>query len=64
MLRNFEHLRLNREALYREVTADGQTTSQLVIPSSLRKEALRGIHDDVGHPGRDRTMALANERFW
>jgi hypothetical protein len=64
MLRNFEHLRLNRGALYREVTADGQTTSQLVLPSSLRKEALRGIHDDVGHPGRDRTMALAKERFW
>jgi hypothetical protein len=28
MLRNFEHLRLNRKALYREVTADGQTMSQ------------------------------------
>jgi transposase InsO family protein len=64
MLRNFEHLRLKRGALYREVTTDGQTTSQLVLPSSLRKEALRGIHDDVGHPGRDRTMALAKERFW
>jgi len=64
MLRNFEHLRLKRGAMYREVKTESETVSQLVLPKALKKEALRGIHDDIGHPGRDRTIALAKERFW
>lgn len=64
MLRHFEHLRIKRGALYKENNVDGEQQSQMVLPYSFRKEALRGLHDDVGHPGRDRTLALARERFW
>jgi transposase InsO family protein len=64
MLRNFDSFRLRRGTLYREVTAEGEKTSQLVLPKSMVKEALKGLHDDIGHPGRDRTQALAKERFW
>jgi len=64
MLRSFDHLRLKRGALYREVKTESETVSQLVLPKSLVKEALTGLHDDIGHPGRDRTMALTKERFW
>jgi transposase InsO family protein len=64
MLRNFGHLKLKRGALYREVKTDEDTIYQLVLPRALRKTALEGIHDNVGHPGRDRTLSLARERFW
>jgi hypothetical protein len=64
MLRNFSHLKLKRGALYREVETDEDTIYQLVLPRALRKTALEGIHDNVGHPGRDRTLSLARERFW
>ena len=26
--------------------------------------ALRGLHNDIGHPGGDRTTSLVRERFW
>jgi transposase InsO family protein len=64
MLRNFDNFRLKRGTLYREVTEDGKKTLQLVLPKSMVNEALKGLHDDIGHPGRDRTQALAKERFW
>jgi transposase InsO family protein len=64
MLRNFPHLKLMRGALYRQVEVDEETVLQLVLPRALRKLAIEGIHDNLGHPGRDRTLALARERFW
>lgn len=64
MHRHLPQLRLRRGAMYREVTTDGEKAYRIVLPGSLRAEALRGLHDDMGHPGRDRTLALAQERFW
>ena len=37
---------------------------QLVLPSSERQRALTGLHDDVGHLGRDRTLQLVRARFF
>lgn len=64
MLKSYDHFRRKRGVLYREVTTGDETVSQLVIPRSLQKRALSGIHDNIGHPGRDRTLSLAKERFW
>lgn len=36
---------------------------QLVVPHSFRVTALQGIHNDVGHPGKDKTLWLARQRF-
>ena len=30
----------------------------------FRNQALKGLHDDVGHPGRDRTLYLVRSRFF
>jgi hypothetical protein len=38
MLRNFDSFRLRRGTLYREVTAEGEKSSQLVLPKSMVKD--------------------------
>ena len=39
--------------------------SCLVLPVSEKGEALRGLHDQAGHFGRERTLELRRERlFW
>ena len=35
-----------------------------LVPSSQCTAALNGIHHDAGHQGQQRTLALAQERFW
>ncbi len=39
-------------------------THQFVVPESLRAEALDGCHDQAGHQGQNRTIALLRDRFW
>lgn len=65
LVRQWDRLVLRNGVLYRKCkTSDMKFRFQLVLPSSHRDEALRGIHDDVGHPGFDRTMDLARARFY
>ena len=42
----------------------GKEIYQLVLPESERQMALKGLHDDVGHLGRDRTLQLVRARFY
>ncbi len=35
-----------------------------MLPSAFRGTALRGLHDDVGHQGRDKTTWLVKQRFF
>jgi len=36
-----------------------------VLPRCVQHEVLRGLHDEVGHPGIERTTRLIRERlFW
>ncbi|KAK7497025.1 hypothetical protein BaRGS_00011761, partial [Batillaria attramentaria] len=38
---------------------------QLVLPASLRRDAIKLLHDDMGHHGYDRTMGLLRSRvYW
>lgn len=64
MRKNFHSLKMVRGILYREVK--GETiVNQLVLPQCYRKMVLKGLHSDIGHPGRDRTLSLLRERyFW
>ena len=64
MYKNFDSFRIQHGALYRETQVDGEVQTQLVLPSSFVQRALKGLHSDIGHPGRDRTTALVRERFW
>ena len=64
MYKNFDSFRIQHGALYRETQVDGEVQTQLVLPSSFVQRALKGLHSDIGHPGRDRTTALVRERLW
>jgi len=64
MKKNFKNFKMIRGLLYREIETEGQKTKQLVLPNQYRQEALQGLHNDIGHPGRDRTLSLLRERFF
>ena len=65
LVRQWDKLVLRKGVLFRKsLGVDDKQRFQLVLPSAHRDEALRGIHDDVGHPGFDRTMDLARARFY
>ena len=50
--------------LLRRRLTDGYETFQLILPAEFHNQALEGLHDDVGHPGRDRTLDLVRSRFY
>ena len=65
LLRQWDRLSLVDGVLYRKFTSnDASDTLQLVLPKSHRAEALRGLHDDVGHLGYERTLDLVRSRFF
>ena len=61
---NFDRLRLHRGILHREITIDGESKLQQILPSSLIPDVLYYLHDQFGHQGRDRTTSLVKERFF
>ncbi|KAL5004610.1 hypothetical protein ScPMuIL_018066, partial [Solemya velum] len=56
-LREWKNFIFTDGILYRSTVLDGQSTQQLVLPSSYKELVLKGLHDDVGHQGRDRTSS-------
>ena len=57
---------LNKGLMYVSTTPKGETEGVLtfVIPVGQCQMALNGVHHDAGHQGQERTLALAQERFW
>ncbi len=62
--RNFDQLWFKQGVLYRITNEDEEIKNQLILPSAYRNRAMQGVHDDIGHPGRDRTLSLLRERFY
>ena len=60
------NLTLKKGLMYVNITPRGETEGLLafVVPSAHRRTALNGVHRDAGHQGQQRTLALAEERFW
>ena len=61
---DWNRLILKAGVLYRKLVSEGQETHQLVVPSSVEDIVLTAMHDDIGHHGRDRTLALMKTRFF
>ena len=40
-----------------------QNTMQLVLPTTLGLQALKGCHDDLGHLGIERTLDFLRDQF-
>ena len=64
LLRQFQHLYLKDGVLYRNVLISDDRKSQLVLPSAHIDTVLQALHDDMGHPGKDRTLSLLRDRFY
>lgn len=65
-LKQWEKFKILDGILYR-VCKDVLTRKrrlQYVVPSSLVKQVLQGIHDEAGHQGQGRTLSLARQRFF
>ena len=60
----FKKLILVDGVFYKTSSHDGQQVRLLVLPGSMRDAALQGIHDDVGHPGKEKTLWLAKQRYY
>ncbi|XP_038072003.1 uncharacterized protein LOC119740694 [Patiria miniata] len=65
LLRNWDRLFVRDSCLYRKVISPSnkQPCFQLLLPTSLRDEALRRFHDESGHFGSKRTFHLLWTRF-
>ena len=63
-IRVFDSLALKNGVLYRRLKEEDDECWQLVLPEAYRCQALEGLHDRMGHLGRDRTLHLARQRFY
>ena len=47
-----------------ETDHQDRNTMQLLLPTTLRIQALKGCHDDLGHLGIKRTLDLLRDQFY
>ena len=66
LLKQWKRLVVTNNILYRMVQDPVQgKLKQVVVPQNMRNKLLVGFHDDHGHQGLDRTMALLKARcYW
>lgn len=65
LLRDWKHLTEENGVFYRVILVKGQKVKQLLLPSSLRDQVQRSLHDELGHQAAERTLALARSRcYW
>lgn len=62
--RHFDQLTVIDEVLYRELAIDDRKIRQLVLPAKHVHMVQEALHDEMGHPGRDRTSSLVRDRFY
>ena len=56
---------LNKGLMYMSTTPKGETEGVLTFVVTVGPHCmLNGVHWDAGHQGQQRTLALAQERFW
>uniref|UniRef100_A0A9J7ZL63 Gypsy retrotransposon integrase-like protein 1 n=1 Tax=Cyprinus carpio carpio TaxID=630221 RepID=A0A9J7ZL63_CYPCA len=65
-LKQWERLRMLDGVLYRvyKDQLTGKKRWQYIVPASLTKQVLQGVHDNAGHQGQARTLHLTRERFF
>ena len=57
---------LSKGLMYINTSPKGETEGVLafIVPVAQRHMARNGVHQDAGHQGQQRTLALTQERFW
>ena len=64
LLKYVDHLYIHRGFLHRSILVKGCERRQLVLPSSFINIILQGLHNELGHLGKERTLSLVRERFY
>lgn len=64
LLSHWDTLTVEKDVLYKVSKFGSEVRKRLVIPKQRQAECLRMIHDDLGHLGRDKTMSVAQDRFF
>ena len=65
LLKQEDKLVLKSDVLYRRICNDGNEVFQCIIPAKFRNPVFRSLHHQMGHPGRDKTLALHRARcYW
>jgi hypothetical protein len=59
MIREYNRMKLINNILYRITTIEDEERQQLVLPAAHISTVLQALHDDMGHPGKDRTLIFA-----
>ena len=57
-LRDWDHLLMKDNILYRKHSIQSTEVNQLLLPEVYHDIAIAGLHDEAGHQGRDRTLSL------
>ena len=65
LIKKWEHLRIKDGILYRVLEENGSANEIIILPAALRPMMLRKMHDEMGHQGIERTLALLRKRcYW
>lgn len=64
LLSHWDSLHVDKGILYKSSNIRNQVKQRIVIPKHKKQDVLKLIHDDMGHLGRDKTVSLAQERFF
>ena len=57
-IRLYFHFCIINDILYRQATSDEQVKRQPVLPSAHITTVREAMHNDMGRPGKDRTLSL------
>ena len=64
LLSHWSSLSIKGKVLYKSSSVCDIPAMRVVIPVSHRQQVLTMVHDDHGHLGKDKTLSLAQERFF
>ena len=65
LMSKWKQLKIQNGILYRELHINGENTTVLVLPASLRSTVFKQMHDYSGHQGVERTLQLVRARcYW
>lgn len=63
-LKELNRYSIRNGLLYRRRSIEGKDKWQLLLPKAYQEVAMTGLHDDLGHLGREKTLGLLQERFY
>ncbi|KAK0130982.1 Retrovirus-related Pol polyprotein from transposon 412 [Merluccius polli] len=66
LLKHWSRLTIQNGMLYK-IRKDPQMDKkifQFILPDSLKRKVLQGLHDSAGHQGQHRTLSLVRQRFF